>query len=174
MINYLRKDRWSPYIVGTLIGILLTLLFAFGYQFGVSSGIARIGALLKHSFSDIKAGSYFGKALQDQIILNWKMISLIGLLLGSLVASKMTKGEIPEKNQIWKEAFGTSKAKRYFAAFIGGALILFGARIANGCTSGHAISGGAQLSITSWVFMFAVFAAAIPVSFTLYRKVRRS
>lgn len=174
MKNYIRKDRWSPYVVGILIGTLLTVLFAFGYQFGVSSGVARIGALLKHSVSTVEANSYFGKALEDRVILNWKMISLIGLLLGAFVASKLTKGTIPKKNQIWEGAFGTSKMKRYIAAFIGGTLILFGARIANGCTSGHAISGGAQLSITSWVFMLALFAAAIPVSFTLYQKVRRS
>ncbi|QVL58269.1 MAG: YeeE/YedE family protein [Simkaniaceae bacterium] len=173
MIGYLRRDRWSPYVVGLFIGLLLTVMFAGGYQLGVSSGVARIGALIKQSFSEVGNKDYFGKALSDRIIFNWKIVFIIGLFLGAFIASKLTKGAPPKKNTIWEGAFGTSKIKRYVAAFIGGALILFGARLANGCTSGHAISGGAQLSITSWVFMLALFGAAIPVSFGLYRKTRR-
>lgn len=174
MIEYLRKDRWSPYIVGLLIGVLLTILFAVGHQLGVSSGVARIGALINHFFSEVDSKSHFGKSLADGVIFNWKVLFIIGLFLGAFIASRLTKGIIPKKNTIWEGAFGTSKWKRYFAGFIGGVLILFGARLANGCTSGHAISGGAQLSITSWVFMLALFGAAIPVSFGLYRKTRRS
>ncbi len=45
MIHFLRKDRWSPYLVGSLIGLLLTLIFILGYQIGISSGIAKVSAL---------------------------------------------------------------------------------------------------------------------------------
>ena len=175
MISFLKKDRWSPYLVGLLIGILLTSLFAIGYQFGVSSGVARISALIENIAAPehIAKTPYFNKLLGDGIFFNWKILFIIGLFLGSYVASKITDETIPPKNTIWKEAFGPSNLKRYIAAFIGGALLLFGARIADGCTSGHAISGGAQLSVVSWVFMLALFATAIPTSFIMYGKNRR-
>jgi len=169
-MEYFRKDRWSPYLVGALIGGLLTVLMTMGYTIGVSSGIARVSALLHQAVAPVQEGSYFDRLLSDHVIFNWKIFFITGILLGAFVASKLTTEEIPKKNTIWENAFGTAKWKRNFAAFIGGFLLLFGARLANGCTSGHAISGGAQLSIISWVFMLALFASAIPVAFLLYQK----
>ena len=171
MLKYLKKDRWSPYAVGLMIGILLTALVGIGYQIGVSSGIARIGLLLEQVFFPLhsKTTPYLQKLLADHIAFDWKILFVIGLFLGSLISAKLS-GSRPGKITIWKANFGPSKIKRYLAAFIGGGLLLFGARLADGCTSGHAISGGAQLSVVSWVFMIAVFASAIPASFLLYRK----
>jgi YeeE/YedE family (DUF395). len=59
---------------------------------------------------------------------------------------------------------------RWVLAFIGGAAMGFGARLARGCTSGQALSGGAVLSVGSWAFMFAVFAGAYALAYFL-RKV---
>lgn len=50
-----------------------------------------------------------------------------------------------------------SPRTRWAWAFAGGILMGYGARMARGCTSGQALSGGAVLSVGSWVFMFAVF-----------------
>lgn len=170
--HFLRKDKWSPYFVGALIGILLTLSFVLGHQLGASTGVARIGALIENTFgsSHIKNTPYFNKLIADKVIFNWKVLFIVGLFFGALMASFISQKEKSPRNRIWESAFGTSKFKRSIAAFCGGALLLFGARLADGCTSGHAISGGAQLSVTSWVFMIGVFAAAIPVSFIMYRK----
>lgn len=170
MINFLKKDRWSAYLVGALIGTLLTIVFIGGYQIGVSGGIARIAAIL---FSKTSSSGYFQKLLQDQVLFDWRILFVLGLLLGSFIASKISKGPEVSKNLIWQNSFGPSKLKRYIAAFIGGVFLMLGARLAGGCTSGHAISGGAQLSIASWAFMLSVFATAIPFSFLLYRKSRR-
>jgi hypothetical protein len=49
---------------------------------------------------------------------------------------------------------------RWAMAFLGGAIMGYGARMARGCTSGQALSGGATLSVGSWAFMFAVFGGA--------------
>ncbi len=51
--------------------------------------------------------------------------------------------------------------RRYLTAFLGGFLILFGARLAGGCTSGHIISGITQLAASSFIFAAAVFGAGI-------------
>ena len=175
MLSFFRKDRWSPYLVGVLIGVLLVWMFLLGQQIGISSGVARIGALIQEMFSSshLPKNTNFSKLLSDGVIFNWKVLFVIGLFFGSLLASKLVKEKTPEKNRLWKREYGASKIKRYVVAFIGGFLVMFGARIADGCTSGHAISGGAQLSLTSWIFMIALFGTAIPVSFIVYRKNRR-
>jgi uncharacterized membrane protein YedE/YeeE len=58
-----------------------------------------------------------------------------------------------------------SPRTRWLMAFVGGALMGFGARLARGCTSGQALSGGATLSVGSWAFMFAVFAGGYAVAY---------
>ena len=50
-------------------------------------------------------------------------------------------------------------------AFLGGAFMGYGARLARGCTSGQALSGGAVLSVGSWAFMFAVFGGAYALAY---------
>jgi uncharacterized membrane protein YedE/YeeE len=55
----------------------------------------------------------------------------------------------------------TNQRRRYIDAFLGGALILFGARLAGGCTSGHIISGITQLSVSGLIFGAAVFGGGI-------------
>ena len=56
---------------------------------------------------------------------------------------------------------------RWFMAFLGGAIMGYGARFARGCTSGQALSGGATLSLGSWLFMFAVFGGAYALAYFL-------
>ena len=59
---------------------------------------------------------------------------------------------------------------RMMAAFWGGAILLYGARMAGGCTSGHGISGTLQLAVSGWVFFAAMFAAGIGTAAVLFRK----
>ena len=171
MIKYLQRKSWSPYFVGACIGILLTALFASGFQIGVSSGISRMSALLENYFfpSHSLKTPYLQKVLADSVVFDWKVLFVLGLFFGALISWKIGKSQL-QKNTIWEKRFGPSKSKRYFGAFFGGMFLLFGARLADGCTSGHAISGGAQFSLTSWVFMMTVFATAIPFSLLMYKK----
>ena len=85
---------------------------------------------------------------------------VIGLLIGGFVAARI--GNQPKTPAIETvHAMETSVGKRYRDAFIGGLLIVFGARLAGGCTSGHIISGIMQLSISGMIFGAAVFASGI-------------
>jgi uncharacterized membrane protein YedE/YeeE len=52
-------------------------------------------------------------------------------------------------------------------AFLGGTIMGYGARMARGCTSGQALSGGATLSAGSWVTMFAIFGGAYALAYFL-------
>jgi len=68
---------------------------------------------------------------------------------------------------MWREQFGGSVPLRLAAAFFAGALMMFGARLADGCTSGHGISGSLQLAVSS-----LVFAAATVTALALYGRKR--
>ena len=54
-------------------------------------------------------------------------------------------------------------------ALIGGTFMGYGARMARGCTSGLALSGGAVLSLGAWAFMFAVFAGGYALAYFVRR-----
>jgi len=61
-------------------------------------------------------------------------------------------------------------AKRFVAAFLGGIVIMYGARLAGGCTSGHGISGGLQLAVSSWLFLAVMFGTGLGISALMFRK----
>jgi hypothetical protein len=71
---------------------------------------------------------------------------------------------------MWVTQFGSTRLTRLAAAFTGGTLLLFGARLAGGCTSGHMISGISQLAVSSFIFGVVTFAVAITTAKILYRK----
>ena len=170
---WLRKNVWSPYGTGALIGLLLTALFTVGQRFGTSTGIAKIGALAEYCVCSkhVQNSPHFQEICRDQTVLDWTLVFVIGTFFGSLAASKLSATPQSPRDIIWQKNFGASKAKRAIASFAGGILLMLGARLADGCTSGHAITGGIQLSITSFAFMIALFAVAIPVSLLLYRRI---
>jgi uncharacterized membrane protein YedE/YeeE len=62
-----------------------------------------------------------------------------------------------------------STGTRLFIAFGGGILIGFASRLARGCTSGVALSGGAQLAIAGWVFVIAMFVSGF-IGAALFRR----
>ena len=79
-------------------------------------------------------------------------------MLSAVLAGNWRVETVPS---VWRERFGPSVGRSLASAFAGGVLIMFGARLAGGCTSGHIISGITQLSISSMIFAVAVFASGI-------------
>ncbi len=93
----------------------------------------------------------------------------IGLVLGALGAAlAVRRFQVSKAPLWWKFNRGEGGAKRFLAAFGGGFLILFGARMAHGCTSGQFVSGWAQLSLSAVPFTLALFAAAMVTAFLVY------
>lgn len=72
--------------------------------------------------------------------------------------------------QVWWERFGTSLPLRLGTSFLGGVLVLYGARLADGCTSGHMMSGMMQSSVSGYIFAVAAFGMAVPAAYLIYRK----
>jgi hypothetical protein len=84
---------------------------------------------------------------------------VLGLPIGGFLASRLSGRKAPACEMV--HAMERSTGRRYLDAFLGGVLILFGARLAGGCTSGHIISGITQLSLSGMIFGAGVFASGI-------------
>jgi uncharacterized membrane protein YedE/YeeE len=84
---------------------------------------------------------------------------VIGLLIGGMLGARKDVAKAPKVEN--PHAGVETNAKRYTEAFLAGFLLLFGARLAGGCTSGLIISGMTQLSLAGFVFAAGVFATGI-------------
>lgn len=92
----------------------------------------------------------------------WQLGLGIGVIIGAFLSSKLSNSKRPPISPVWKDEMGiTSNALRYTMSFLGGALMLVGARMANGCTSGNGISGTSQLDVSSWIVLAVMFITAV-------------
>lgn len=163
------SSDWSPYLVGALIGVLSMATFYFSNQpLGVSTAYARIAGLVGDLFSrgHTESLKYFQET-RPQI--DWGVMLMIGIVFGAFLAA-YSGGEITGRwiPRLWEEQFGPSQLLRLSAAFAGGAIMAFGARVAGGCTSGHGISGTLQLSVGSWIALTCFFLGGTVVAHLLF------
>lgn len=177
-MNILRMPRWSPYAVGALIGVLSWATFYFmdkalGTSTSMSATAAACTSLIAPDHAAANAYNvkefYDAKGAKWKPFVDWQMALVLMLAVGALISaalSRTLKGEnVPS---LWASRFGPSAPKRFAAAFLGGAILLFGARMAGGCTSGHGISGSLQLAVSSWTFFIAMFISGVITAFALY------
>ncbi|MGC9371575.1 MAG: YeeE/YedE thiosulfate transporter family protein [Paracoccaceae bacterium] len=117
-----------------------------------------------------KSGGKYAKSVANP--LNYSFIFVLAMMLGAGVSSYLRKG-VPtgEKTMpaLWRANFGDSPVKRYAVAFLGGFVVLYGARLAGGCTSGHMMSGMMQTAISGYIFAAGAFAAAIPTAILMFK-----
>lgn len=143
-------------------GILFGLLGAFSIlvwgPIGVSGTYPRfIGAIMQVVDPAYAESNPYLKRMGS--LFKPETFIVIGLLIGGFLGAKVNREKAPKCEMIHKGE--TTTNKRYRDAFIGGFLIVFGARIAGGCTSGHIISGITQLSVSGFIFAAGVFATGI-------------
>ena len=92
---------------------------------------------------------------------DWLVPLFFGALLGGF-----TSGTIGGRTKLeTTKGPNISDRKRWLFSFLGGTIFLYGARLARGCTSGQALSGGATLSAGSWTVMLAIFAGAYATAY---------
>jgi len=160
------KPFINPYLGGILLGLVLFASFFFtGSGLGASGGLNRLLVVAQDAVAPEHVDNIpylIDMAGGDRNPLDsWVVFMTIGTVLGGFVAgwrNNRLKFETVKGPQISKET-------RWMMAFIGGTAMGFGARMARGCTSGQALSGGAVLSVGSWAFMLAVFAGAYGLAF---------
>ncbi len=174
MNNPLAKKSWSPYVVGALIGMLSWFAFASAdHPIGVTTAFEYTAALAEKAAAPEveQTNSYFAakKAEGKPPKIDWEWMLVIGVFFGALISSRLsgdrTTASVPP---LWSWRFGNGAAKRLIVAFLSGGLMMFGARMAQGCTSGHGISGALQLAVSSWMFIVVAFGVGIATTFLLY------
>jgi uncharacterized membrane protein YedE/YeeE len=161
---------WNPYLVGAGIGILSWVVFVVvGEPIGITTALSQLsgGAATPILGADAVAkNSYWAT---NPLQLSYGVLFLAGTLIGGALSAWISGSwKIETVPTVWAERFGGSPFKRYVGAFIGGIIVMFGARLANGCTSGNGISGGLQLALSGWVFLAVMFPSAALTAFIMF------
>jgi uncharacterized protein len=161
-----RRIDFSPYLVGVGLGVLSWIAFAVAKDpLGVTTALSRVGQPVAAAVIGRQAAASNAYWAPMPFAWDYGVLFLVGLLVGAFVASLMTGTfRIELVPRFWLERFGPSVLKRMLSAFLAGAAIMYGARLAGGCTSGHGLSGGMQLALSSWVFLVVMFASALTAS----------
>jgi len=169
------SSGWSPYLAGALVG-LLAILSAYATTawlgkttyLGASTTFVRGAGLIEQQVvpDHAQANEYF---TQQKIRIDWQFMLVLGILAGSFIASSTDRSfKLESVPPIWARRFGPSIAKRAAGAFFGGIVAMFGARMADGCPSGHGLSGMMQLSVSSFAALGMFFAVGIAVAAVIY------
>ena len=152
------KGRWNPYLVGCGIGVLSWIAFGVLNQpIGISTALSSVSSVCVVPALGREAVA--SNAYWTKHSLRWDggMSFLVGTFLGSLLSVLVARAfRFESVPTAWAEQYGGSRMKRFLAAFLGGIVIMYGARMAGGCTSGHGISGALQLALSSWVFFLTL------------------
>ena len=170
----LRQKSWSPYAVGALLGVLSWFSFAtVDRPLGITTAFEYTAALAQKAALPQAAdlNPYYADRAEEKKPpkIDWEWALVAGVFVGAALSSRLSGDRAGEKvPALWRWRFGDSPARRYTGAFLGGALMMFGARLAQGCTSGHGISGALQLAVSSWLFIPMLFASAIATAFLLF------
>lgn len=145
----------NPYLAGVGLGLVLLASYVLlGVGLGASGGIARVGAALSLSLAGphTLASEYFGKWGAHPLHY-YLVFMIVGTFAGALISALLANRV---KLQVERGA-GSSVQRRLWHAGLGGVIAGFASRIAQGCTSGQALSGGALLLTGSLVFMGCLF-----------------
>lgn len=176
ILNYVRKEEWSPYAAGILMGIVgIFAVWLSSSTLGASGAFENLAGILGKALSPaLFDNMYFNYVMPPEI--TWSIVLLVGLFFGGMLGAatsrtlKWGKRDSANSDTQWKRIFGAQTWKRWLIAF-GGAIVLeYAAGIAGGCTSGLAISGGMLLAPSAFLFIAGMFASGIVTAMILYRR----
>ena len=183
---------WNWKVGGVVLGLVFLFAVALVKPIGVSTQFVILDGVIAQVFNPElvtenpenksgygstnpylnKSGGKYAQSIAHP--LNYSFIFVLSMALGGFIGRLFTK---PENGKIIKQIpachqqrFGENAILRYILVFSGGAVVLWGARLAGGCTSGHMMSGMMQTAVSGYLFALAAFAVAIPTAILIYRK----
>lgn len=166
-----QEDRgWSPYLAGALSGVVsIGSIWFVGKYFGASTTFVRTAGMLEKWFSPDRVANmpYF---IKEAPIIDWQWMFVVGIAIGSLAAA-VSSGSFRWQAvpPMWQARFGPTVAPRAMVAFIGGTIAMFGARLADGCPSGHGLSGVLQLAASGFIALACFFIGGLLTANWLYK-----
>jgi uncharacterized protein len=181
VISHALSAPWPWYVAGPLIGLFAPLLLVLGNRLlGVSSN-------LRHLCAPLAPGvDYFRYDWRGEG--GWNLAFALGILVGGMIAGVLLRNphQIAIADQTRAallslgvhdfnglapvELFSWASLLTVRGAVLivgGGFLVGFGTAYAGGCTSGHGISGIADLQPASLVALLGFFAGGIIGTFVL-------
>lgn len=161
----------NPYVMGIALGlVLLTSLVVMGRGLGASGASWRIGVTAldmvahEHVLDNAKMAPLVES--KDHPLHSFYVFMAVGVFLGGAVSSfaagRMGHSIVKGPRVSWQARLGFALA--------GGVIMGVAARLARGCTSGQALTGGALLSVGAWVFMLSVFAGGYALAYFVRRE----
>ena len=196
MKNLIYKQQWGWKTSGIALGLAFLLAVMLVKPIGVSTQFVILDGMVwdffnpqivtmsesaegkavyssSNAYLDKSKGKY-AKSISNP--LNYGFIFVFAMAFGGFLASKL-QNETDKTNKqslttptVWVNRFGNAPFPRHITTFIGGFLVLFGARLAGGCTSGHMMSGMMQTSLSGYLFSLGAFAIAIPTAILIYKR----
>lgn len=165
------KPYWNSYLAGFGLGLVLLSSFVImGRGLGASGAFTSAVTAAAHQVAPAHTeknafyAEYLGDGTQSPLK-DWLVFEVLGVFVGGFLSGilanrlKLTVEKGPR----------IQSGRRLLFAFIGGGLMGIGAKLALGCTSGQALTGGALLNVGSWAFMLCVFGGAYAVAY-FFRK----
>lgn len=174
---------------GVLLGLVFFLAVALVKPIGVSTQFVIFDGILWNAVDPsvvtatedggytstnaylARSGGKYASSVANP--LNYSFVFVLAMMAGAFLSARLRGGiDAAERSipAIWRANLGNSAAKRYALAFLGGFVVLYGARLAGGCTSGHMMSGMMQTAVSGYIFAAGAFAAAVPVAIMLYKR----
>ena len=157
-------------IVPSAIALAGIMIFIFA-TFGPPASSSGFVTTLKGLFLEV-APEYVESKEHYQMMPgpgSWLMAFVLGMAIGGFVGGRTFRQKITDIPEAWVQRYGPSRTRRYATTFLGGFLILFGARLAGGCTLGLFLSGATQLSISGIYFGVVIFGVAMLTARLTYR-----
>ena len=166
------RPYMNPYLAGIGLGLVLLASFVImGRGLGASGAFSSAAAWLVQQVAPLHAASntFYREYLGDGTVhplKDWLVFEVLGLFIGGFISAKLAhrvKGGVEKGPRI-------SSGLRLLLAFLGGGIMGIGAKLARGCTSGQALTGGAVLNLGSWAFMISVFVGGYALAYFLRRQ----
>ncbi len=170
--SFKRRPYWNSYVAGIGLGLVLLAAFVImGRGLGASGAMSSLVAYTtdilapEHAQNNIFYKEYLGDGTKNPLK-DWLVFEVLGVIIGGFVsgvfAGRIKKGIDKGPN--------IKSFSRLIFALIGGGMMGFGAKLAGGCTSGMALTGGALLSVGGWAFMLSVFAGGYAFAYFFRRQ----
>lgn len=152
-------------VAGSGVAILGVLALFLRQQFGQSTTYSWVVGVLF-----MRDSAYSQNVFAT---IGWEPLTDLGVLIGAFLSAYLFTGRFTAFAKVtppsWRNRFGDNPRLRQAAVFGGSFLTLLGARMAGGCTSGHTLSGGIQLSVSAWLFTASLAVAAVLTARLVYR-----
>jgi uncharacterized membrane protein YedE/YeeE len=165
-------NPWPWYVSGPLITVVMALLLYYGKTFGMSSNLKTMCTLVGAD----KVSDFFKINWKEQ---TWNLIVVAGAIIGGFIATHYLSNDSvsnlnpttiielesmgfnnPGRNLVPSRLYNLDailSIKGLSLLIIGGLLVGFGTRYADGCTSGHAITGLSNLQKPSLIAVIGFF-----------------